>query len=148
MRQDYVIREAMNPDIPSLCELMRELSGAPISTDDMQNRLDMVRASMTDSIFVFEQNGEVHGLLLFRIKENVREVSRYGEVSIIVVRSGAKRRGVGKALMAFAENRARELGCIGTYLISGFGRKDEAHRFYLQLGYEITGYRFVKLFEQ
>lgn len=148
MRHHYVIREAMNPDIPSLCELMYELSGAPISTEDMQNRLKMVRDSMTDSIFVFEQSGIVLGVLVFRIKENVREISRYGEVSIIVVRSSAKRGGIGKALMAFAENRARELGCIGTYLISGFGRQDEAHRFYLELGYEITGYRFVKRFEQ
>ncbi|WP_027086964.1 GNAT family N-acetyltransferase [Cohnella panacarvi] len=144
MRQDYVIREAMNPDTPSLRELMHELSGAPISTDDMQNRLDMVRSSTSDSIFVFEQSGEVQGVLVFRIRENVREVSRYGEICIVVVRSDAKRRGIGKALMAFAENKARDLGCLGTYLISGFGRKDEAHRFYLELGYEITGYRFVK----
>jgi hypothetical protein len=48
--------------------------------------------------------------------------------------------------MEFAENLAAEQGCIGTWLVSGFGREEQAHKFYKELGYEITGYRFVKRF--
>ncbi len=48
--------------------------------------------------------------------------------------------------MDFAEKLARDQGCIGTWLVSGFGREEEAHHFYRALGYEITGYRFVKKF--
>ena len=48
--------------------------------------------------------------------------------------------------LAFAENRAKELGCIGTWLVSGLGREEESHKFYKKLGYEINGYRFVKPF--
>ncbi|MCQ6557355.1 hypothetical protein [Paenibacillus mendelii] len=33
---------------------------------------------------------------------------------------------------------------LRVYPISGFGRSDEAHRFYIELGYEVTGCRFVK----
>ncbi len=140
----YVIRKANQNDIPVLSHLMEELSGEPISLDDMNNRLKMVEESSTDTIFVYEANSEVLATLVFRIRENIREVSRYGEICIIVVRSTAKRRGIGRQLMIFAERHAKDLGCKGTYLISGFGRKDEAHQFYQDLGYEITGYRFVK----
>jgi len=141
---DHVIRKATKNDITVLSHLMEELSGEPISHDGMNNRLEMAEESSTDTIFVYEENSEVQATLVFRIRENIREVSRYGEICIIVVRSSAKRRGIGKQLMDFAEQLAKDLGCKGTYLISGFGRKDEAHQFYLDLGYEITGYRFVK----
>ena len=112
------------------------------------NRLNMTENSDTDTIYVYESGDRVKGVLLFRIRENIREVSRYGEIGIIVVQSSEKRKGIGKLLMAFAEELAKQLNCKGTYLISGFARKDEAHRFYLELGYEITGYRFVKSFDE
>lgn len=140
----YFIRKANENDIPVLSLLMEELSGVPISQDDMKNRLQMVEQSSTDTIFIYEEEGDIQAALVFRIRENIREVSRYGEICILVVKSSAKRQGIGKRLMSFAEQLATDLGCIGTYLISGFGRKDEAHPFYLDLGYEITGYRFVK----
>ncbi|MUT64733.1 GNAT family N-acetyltransferase [Paenibacillus sp. NEAU-GSW1] len=123
---------------------MYELSGECISIPDMLDRLQTIKESMNGTIYVLEQESEVLGTLVFQIRENIREVSRYGEVCIIVVKSQAKRNGIGRELMAFAEQKAKELRCKGTYLISGFGRKDEAHQFYLELGYTITGYRFVK----
>lgn len=144
MLADECIREACEDDIPVLCELMKELGGEPIQQEGMRNRLAMVKASLTDTIYVYERDAQVLGTLVFRIRENIREVSRYGEVCILVVKSDVKRNGIGRKLMSFAEKRALELGCKSTYLISGFGRKEEAHRFYLELGYEITGYRFVK----
>ncbi|TCZ74030.1 GNAT family N-acetyltransferase [Paenibacillus albiflavus] len=140
----HVIRKAKKSDITVLSHLMEEMSGKPISQEDMYNRLKMVEESSTDTIFVYEKNSEIQATLVFRIRENIREVSRYGEICIIVVRSSAKRHGIGRQLMDFAEHLAKELGCKGTYFISGFGRKAEAHQFYQDLGYKITGYRFVK----
>ena len=46
--------------------------------------------------------------------------------------------------MKYAEEVAQERGCIGTWLVSGFGREEQAHPFYKELGYNINGYRFVK----
>lgn len=110
----------------------------------MMNRLEMVRNSSIDELYVCEVDRTVQGVLGFRIRENIEEVSRFGEVSVIVTSSNAKRIGIGRAMMEFAENLAREKGCIGTWLVSGFGREEEAHKFYKKLGYEINGYRFVK----
>ena len=50
-------------------------------------------------------------------------------------------------MMQYAEKLAREMGCQVTWLVSGFAREEDAHKFYQRLGYQTTGYRFVKLFE-
>jgi len=140
------IRLAVREDIPHLCRLMKELSGHEISQEEMNDRLDFVEGSRFDSLYVCEENGVILGLLGFRIRENLEEVSRFGEVSVIVVDPDARRKGVGRFLMNHAEKLALEKGCIGTWLVSGFGREEQAHRFYKELGYEVTGFRFVKRF--
>jgi len=147
MRESLIIREMESRDIAVVCELVRQLTGHEISPADMQNRLDWVRCSPIDWLFVCEADGQVQGWMGFRIRENLERVSRYGEVSVLVTNAESRRQGIGRALMAFAENLAREKGCIGTWLVSGLKREAEAHEFYRHLGYEVTGYRFVKLFD-
>ncbi len=140
------IRKALEADIPILCTLMEQLSGHAIDNKQMLNRLQMIEESKIDYLYVCEEDGEILGLLSFRIRENVEEVSRFGEIAAIVVDPEQRKKGVGKFMMDYAENLAQEMGCIGTWLVSGFGREEEAHKFYKRLGYEINGYRFVKRF--
>jgi GNAT superfamily N-acetyltransferase len=142
------IRDMEPRDIPAGCELMSQLSGYPTTPAEMQNRLDWVQTSAVDWLYVCEAEGRVRGLMGFRLRENFHNISRYGEVSALVVHVEARRLGVGRALMAFAEELAHQHGCIGTWLVSGFGRAEEAHRFYESLGYHTTGFRFVKRFEE
>ena len=104
----------------------------------------LVERSPIDSLYLCEEDGVALRLLGFRIRENLEEQSRYGEISLIVVDAVARRRGIGRFMMEYAERLAREKGCLGTWLVSGFGREEQAHRFYKDLGYEVTGYRFVK----
>ncbi|HOV25786.1 MAG TPA: GNAT family N-acetyltransferase [Pseudobacteroides sp.] len=140
------IRKAVEKDIPTLCTLMEQLSGHAVDDKQMLNRLQMIEESKIDFLYVCEEDGEILGLLSFRIRENVEEVSRFGEISAIVVNKEKRKKGVGKFMMDYAENLAHEMGCIGTWLVSGFGREEEAHKFYKSLGYKINGYRFVKRF--
>ena len=49
-------------------------------------------------------------------------------------------------MMDYADELARDLGCTGMWLVSGFGRAEEAHDFYKRLGYAINGYRFIRPF--
>ncbi len=151
----FSIRPMEARDAEAVARLMGQLIHTEVSAADMLDRLDWVEHSPIDWLFVAEvtpdagspeSGAPIEGVLGFRLRENVERVSRYGEISVIVVDEAARRGGVGRALMAFAENLAREQGCIGTWLVSGFKRVDEAHRFYAELGYEITGYRFVKRF--
>lgn len=137
------IREADSDDVQVLCRLVNEMGGHEITQEQMEDRLDFVEASPFDSLYVCEEGDTVVGFFGFRVRENIEEVSRYGEVSTIAVVPEARGRGIGRFMMEYAEGLAEEKGCEGTWLVSGLGRK-EAHRFYRELGYEVTGYRFVK----
>ncbi|MEN1935927.1 GNAT family N-acetyltransferase [Paenibacillus sp. 102] len=139
------IRKATANDIEALCSLTKELKGSDISHADMQNRLQFIEMSPFDFLYVYEEDNEIFGFLGFRIRENLEDITRYGEISIISVDSTARRKGIGQILMKYAEQLAKEHNCIGTWLVSGTQRT-EAHPFYKKLGYEVNGYRFVKYF--
>ena len=139
------IRKATANDIEALCSLTKELKGSDISHADMQNRLQFVEMSPFDFLYVYEEENVVFGFLGFRIRENLEDVTRYGEISIISVDPAARRKGIGQILMDYAEQLAEKHNCIGTWLVSGTQRI-EAHPFYKKLGYEVNGYRFVKYF--
>ena len=140
-----MIRKAERIDKEPVQYLMKELTGHSISDSELENRFDLIESSEIDSLYVYEQDNKVIGLLGFRIRENIEENSRFGEISVLVVDKNYRKQGIGKQLMDFAYKLAIEYGCIGTWLVSGFGREEEAHPFYKSLGYKITGYRFVKL---
>jgi GNAT superfamily N-acetyltransferase len=139
------VRHANSGDIPVLRRLLGQMSGHEPSSEQVEDRLALVERSLTDSLYVCEQGSAVVGALGFRIRENLEEVSRYGEISLLVVLDEAQRQGVGRFMMEHAERLAEREGCKGTWLVSGFGREEQAHQFYEELGYRATGYRFVKL---
>jgi N-acetylglutamate synthase-like GNAT family acetyltransferase len=139
-----MIRKAEIEDIESIQYLIQELTGHDISNLDVINRLEYIDSSMIDTLYVYEENQKVVGLLGFRIRENIEENSRFGEISLIVVDHNSRKHGIGKHLMEYAEKLAEKSNCIGTWLVSGFGREEQAYFFYKALGYETTGYRFVK----
>jgi GNAT superfamily N-acetyltransferase len=144
---DGVVR-AMEPrDIDAARRLLAQLSGYKMTADEMRDRLDYAHRSPIDWLFVCEVAGVVRGVLGFRLREQLERVGRYGEIYLIVADEAVRRQGVGRVMMAFAEQFAREHDCIGTWLVSGFKREAEAHKFYERLGYQTTGYRFVKMFE-
>jgi GNAT superfamily N-acetyltransferase len=49
------------------------------------------------------------GMLAIRVRENLWAISRYCEISIIALSSTANRKGIGRQLMSFAEQKAEEL---------------------------------------
>lgn len=139
-----MIREFDYSDKSDIQRLFERLTGSRISDSDVINRLDFINNSSIDSLYVYVLNDSVIGLLGFRIRENIEENSRYGEISALVVDSDYRKQGIGKQLLEFAEQLANDLNCKGTWLVSGFGREEKAHQFYKSHGYVSTGYRFVK----
>jgi GNAT superfamily N-acetyltransferase len=139
-----MIREFEYKDKSDIQRLFGILTGSEISESDLINRLDFINNSSIDSLYVYDLNDTVIGLLGFRIRENIEENTRYGEISVIVVDSDCQKQGIGKQLIEFAEQLAKDMDCKGTWLVSGFGREEKAHQFYKSLGYVSTGYRFVK----
>jgi ribosomal protein S18 acetylase RimI-like enzyme len=144
----YLIREAIIEDKIELSKLMSELTTKDISSTDIENRLEFVSSSPYDWLYVYEEDESILETLGFRIRENIEEIYRYGEISVIVVSNQAKRKGIGRILMDFADKLAIEHKCKGAWLVTGNKRVEEAHKFYKALGFEETGVRFVKTFKR
>jgi len=145
---EIVVRTALPADIDRIADLLSDLAGKRLSVEDASNRFDLIAGEPDQELLVADAEGMVIGLLAFRIRHNIESVSHYGEVASIVVDGSWRTKGVGRRLIDHAEALARQRKCIGLWLVSGFGREAEAHKFYDRLGFERTGVRLVKTFAE
>lgn len=138
------MRPVKRGDIARLSELLSDLAGKSLDRRSTANRVRMVARDPGQELLVACAEGRVIGLMAFRIRENLEQLSRYGEVASIIVDTKWRTYGVGSKLIDAAEQLARRNKCIGLWLVSGFGREVEAHKFYRRLGFKKTGIRFVR----
>lgn len=120
--------------------------GYPTDEATILRRLERVRASRSDRLFVAELDGEVVGLAGIHVSPSLEYDEDAAKVSAIVVDEAQRRRGVGRALLSAVEAEARRRGCALVFLTTAERRRD-AHAFYRRLGWEETGRRFAKRIE-
>ena len=113
----------------------------------MLNRLSLVASQPDYALFVAVCQGEVVGLIGLHIFDWIHRVERVGEINALVVSSICKRRGIGRRLVDHAEQWMRARGITNLRLSSNNSRREEAHRFYLALGYQPTHTMFRKRLE-
>jgi GNAT superfamily N-acetyltransferase len=120
-------------DAPAVAALSGDL-GYPTTPDEMGGRITAVLSDPGHAVFVAEAEdgtlaGWVHVCSRFLL---IDPPSAF--VEGLVVCPGARRIGVGRALMAAAEGWAGESGLLVARLRSGSTRED-AHAFYRAIGY-------------
>ena len=138
------VRRAVRADVPRLAELLSEFRTIPMSVVDADNRFSVIERDPDQELLVACASGQVVALLAFRLRQNLESVSHYGEIATIVVDRAHRGHRIGEALVDAAQELAEQRACVGLWLVSGFGREEEAHRFYERLGFQKTGVRFVK----
>ena len=129
-----LIREMTLGDAPRLAELTTQL-GYPMSHENMLGRVQLFLKSTYGKVFVAEVNGVVVGYVCLWIREHFHDMHRAARILALVVDANHQRMGIGKKLMAQAEQYAKDEGCISVDLTSAYRRAD-AHAFYESLGYE------------
>jgi ribosomal protein S18 acetylase RimI-like enzyme len=137
-----LIRDARPADAPALVPLFEQLEH-PASADAIAARVERLAASDADRLFVGELDGELVGFASVHVGLVVEADAPVAKLSAIVVDERRRGSGIGKALVAEAEAEARRRGCYLIFLTSA-ERRQAAHAFYRQLGYEETGRRFAK----
>jgi GNAT superfamily N-acetyltransferase len=138
----YRIRPAVAEDAAHLVNLVGQL-GYPATADFILDKLDLLSATPGTTILVADQEGLVVGLLCFSILPLLHVSGGLGRISALVVGSQFKGHGIGKSLVAEAEEFAWENGCARIEITSGEHRAD-AHAFYAAVGYTQDSRRFIK----
>jgi ribosomal protein S18 acetylase RimI-like enzyme len=137
-----MIRPVEEGDTPALAELMTQL-GYPTDAAEMRQRMRAISAEANFATFVAVEADEVIGMVGVSASWSYEHNDRNGRIIALVVRNDMRRRGLGRALIAFAEEFLAQRNVRRIVLTSRFARED-AHRFYESLGYARTGLRFMK----
>jgi len=130
-----VIREANAADAKELCELSAEL-GYPSPLDTMQRRIDVLARLADHAVYVATVGGELAGWIHVAIVHHLQADPR-AEIGGLVVGAKARSKGIGRELVARAEEWALEQEVNSVAVRSQIARQD-AHRFYLREGYKQT----------
>ncbi|WP_121181290.1 MULTISPECIES: GNAT family N-acetyltransferase [unclassified Nocardiopsis] len=138
-----IIRAAIRSDLGAILRLLRELGDADHSQSaHVRMSSAAVRAwtrmenDPDRTILVAEQRGQIIGTLDLLVVANLtHDAQPWAVVDNLVVDPLTRGRGIGRALMDDAVDRAARAGCYKVELLSHESRHG-AHRFYAALGFE------------
>ena len=135
----FIIRDAKLTDAPALvCEL-----GYKTTPAEMRRRLKSILDDVNYRTLVAEVDGKVCGMIGTLAYASYEHNDPSGRILAVVTLANARRREIGRALIASAEKAFVQKAVTRVSLDTRLTRKD-AHQFYESLGYERNGWRFVK----
>ncbi len=100
------IRKAEESDFEIIDSLSNELGYERQTKDIVERRLKTILSSSVDNLFVYEKIGNVKGWIHFFIANRVASES-FVEIGGLVVDSSARREGIGKSLVEFVKQWAK-----------------------------------------
>jgi len=136
------IRDTELNDAPEFAVLMCEL-GYQTDRTEMEMRLALILLNPAYKTFVAIMDGSVCGMIGTLTYPSYEHNDASGRILALVTSSTARRRGIGRALIATVEKDFAQRGIRRVSLDTRLTRED-AHKFYQLLGYERNGWRFVK----
>ncbi|MBQ1032990.1 GNAT family N-acetyltransferase [Micromonospora sp. C97] len=146
---DLIYREAVRADLPAVIALLADdvLGKARDFTevDEAYERaFAAIDADPRNQLIVAEQCGDLVGCLQITYIPGLgRHGSERSLIESVRVRSDRRGQGLGRDLMTWAIDQARQRGCALVQLTTDKTRTD-AHRFYLGLGF-VASHEGMKL---
>lgn len=138
------IRQLRQADVAALVPLCEQLGGA-VSPAELAHRVEDLLGDSRQAVFVCEDDaGGLVGWLHIQPRLSLVHPTA-AEITALVVDRRFRRRGFGRALIERAEAWAREQK-YETVVLRSTTEREEAHRFYARLGYEVTStsFKFTK----
>ncbi len=144
------IRPATAADVPRIVELV---DGMTITSSTLQEGRQPTPQSYLDAfaeieaatgidLLVAEEAGQTVGTVVLIIVPSLSHGGLpWAKIEHMVVVDHLRGRGIGRQLMEYAVDRARQAGCYKIELTSD-NRRPEAHRFYGSLGFEAAAAGF------
>ena len=141
------IRTATEHDIPHILELYRQLSFHPEEhkvppLKDCRKVFAAASKIPGYSLLVAEENGEVIGTTVLAILPGMAHgTAPFAVIEYVVVDEKCRSKGIGKLLMEYCLESAKEAGCYKVMLTSD-KKRERAHEFYRSLGFEASAHGF------
>ena len=147
-----IFRTATRADVPAILDLLADddvarardaaADGAPAVPEEADAAcwaaFEAIDADHRNELIVAEQAGAVVGTCQLTF---IPSLSRRGAermtIEAVRVRADLRGHGVGRAMMRWSLDRARERGC-GLAQLTTDKRRTDAHRFYADLGFEAS----------
>ncbi|MFG3419218.1 GNAT family N-acetyltransferase [Micromonospora sp. NPDC049460] len=146
---DVIFREAVRADLPAVLALLADdvlgKSRDFTEVDDAYERAFAdIAADPRNQLIVADADGEVVGCMQLTY---IPGLGRHGAerqlVEAVRVHSDRRGRGLGRQMMTWAVDQAKQRGCALVQLTTDKTRHD-AHRFYLSLGF-VASHEGMKL---
>ncbi len=129
------IREASIEDAGVVVSLIQDLAGSWDETSPITSQVVVAYLSAPGSLALLaEEEGQAVGLLSYSIRPNLYHAAPSCLIEELVVREGARGRGVGSALLQAVLERARAAGCV-EISISAMRDNVRAIELYKRLGF-------------
>ena len=139
-----IIRIATEQDLPRILELYEELTGEQhhLSQEDTQPVFAEIISMPVYELLVAEDDSLVVGTMVLLIVPNLSHGALpWAIVENMVVDGTHRRRGIGRLLMEYGIDHARQSGCYKVQLLSNI-KRHEAHQFYEALGFKNSAFGF------
>ena len=139
---DVGIREAVRSDLPAILDLYAqdELSTSPKPTEltPIVEAFEAIASDAKASLFVAMESERVVGTFQMNVLRHLTQGGApVAQIEAVAVAQASRGRGVGSAMMRFAIEEARRIGCVRVQLTSQ-KRRTRAHGFYEKLGFART----------
>lgn len=137
------IRRATAADAPELARLLTSL-GHPTAAVTIEAHWDEWEAAGNTALVAERPDGTLSGVATLHHMLVLHRPRPVGRITALVVDAPVRGQGIGRALVAAAEEVLTSVGC-GLLEITSNLRRADAHAFYEHLGYERTSFRFARV---
>jgi ribosomal protein S18 acetylase RimI-like enzyme len=138
------VRPATEGDLPAVLALYAQpgFDDTTLPIADARGLWARFAAYPDYTLYVAEDGGTIVGSFALLVMDNLGHLGAPSAiVEDVVVAPDTQGRGIGRAMMDFARRKSIEKRCY-KLVLSSSAKRERAHAFYEQLGYERYGYCF------
>lgn len=141
------IRPAQRADLAAILALHAELEfdaeRAVLDLRSAEKLFDRIASYPSYKLYVASSAEKIVGTFALLIMDNLAHLGApSGIVEDVVVHPEYQGLGIGKQMMQFAMERCKQAGCYKLALSSN-AKREQAHQFYENMGFEKHGYSFL-----
>lgn len=146
MAANIIIRPATKEDLTDILQLYGQLeidNGDILPLNEAENLFDRINQYPNYKIYVACLEKKLIGTFALLIMDNLAHMgAKSGLVEDVVVSPEWQGKSVGRQMMEFAMAECRKYGCY-KLILSSNKKREYAHRFYENLGFQKHGYSFI-----